>query len=139
MPLKRILEPSQKTFESQHHSIEILNSFLYILLCFWGKLFGMKQNRNKKSLQEFENNLQNYIESPDTKRIPGSYRYETPAYHYKKPNEDLIVTVNATDNTYISVRNATDFQLEKLKIDGNLSYDNRPTRSLTLRLQGPKQ
>ena len=79
------------------------------------------------------------IESPETERINGSYRYETPAYHYKKPDEDLIVTVNATTNKYISVRNATDFQLEKLEIDGNLGYDSRPPMSLTLRLRGPKQ
>lgn len=66
------------------------------------------------------------------------YIYQTPAYHYKKPDEDLIVTVNATNNEYISVRNATDFQLEKLEIDGNLGYDSRPSMSLTLRLRGPK-
>ena len=103
------------------------------------KCFGIKENRNKGSLQEFEKNIQDYIESPETERINGSYRYETPAYHYKKTNEDLIVTVNGTTNEYISVRNATDFQLEKLEIDSNLGYDSRPTMSLTLRLRGPKQ
>jgi hypothetical protein len=54
-------------------------------------------------------------------------------------NQILIVTVNATNNEYISARNATDFQLEKLEIDGNLGYDSRPSMSLTLRLRGPKQ
>ena len=103
------------------------------------KCFGIKENRNKENLQKFEKNIRDYIESPETKRINGSYRYETPAYHYKKPDEDLIVTVNATNNKYISVRNATDFQLEKLEIDGNLGYDSRPSMSLTLRLRGPKQ
>ena len=103
------------------------------------KCFGMQENRNKESLKKFEGKIQDYIQSPETERINGSYRYETPAYHYKKPDEDLIVTVNATNNEYISVRNATDFQLEKLEIDGNLGYDSRPSMSLTLRLRGPKQ
>lgn len=103
------------------------------------KCFGIKENRNKENLQKFEKNVRDYIESPETERINGSYRYKTPAYHYKKPDEDLIVTVNATNNEYISVRNATDFQLEKLEIDGNLGYDSRPSMSLTLRLRGPKQ
>ena len=99
--------------------------------------FGIQTNRNKQSLQEFEKNARDYIESPETERINGSYRYETPAYHYKKPNQDLIITVNATNNEFISVRNATDFQLEKLEIDGNLGYDSRP--SMQLKLRGPKQ
>ena len=101
------------------------------------KCFGMQENRNKQSLQKFEKNIRDYVESAETERINGSYRYETPAYHYKKPDEDLIITVNATNNEYISVRNATDFQLEKLEIDGNLGYDSRP--SMSLKLRGPKQ
>ena len=100
--------------------------------------FGMKKNRKKESLQKFEENVRDSIESFETERINGSYRYETPAYHSKKPNQDLIVTVNATNNESISVRNGTDFQLGKLKIDGNLGYDSRPSMSLTLRLRGPK-
>lgn len=103
------------------------------------KCFGIQGNRNKENLQKFEKSVRDYIESPETERINGSYRYETPAYHYKKPDEDLIVTVNATNNAYISVRNATDFQLKNLEIDGNLGYDSRPSLSLTLRLRGPKQ
>ena len=70
---------------------------------------------------------------PETERINGSYRYELPTYHSKKPDEDLVVTVNAITNKYISVRNETDFQLQKLAIDGNLDYDSRPSMSLTLR------
>lgn len=97
----------------------------------------MKESRNKQTLQKFKKTVQDYIKSPETERINGSYRYETPAYHYKKPGKDLIVTVNATNNEYISVRNATDFQLENLAIDGNLGYDSRP--SMELRLRGPKQ
>jgi hypothetical protein len=103
------------------------------------KCFDMTENRNKPNQQRFQDKVQNYIQSPETERIDGSYRYETPAYHYKKPNEDLIITVNATNNEYISVRNATEFQLEKVKIDGNLGYDSRPSMSLTLRLRGSKQ
>ena len=102
-------------------------------------LSQLKENRNKENVQKFKENIQDYIESPETERINGSYRYDTPAYHYKKPNKDLVITVDATDNTYISIRNATDFQLEKLAIDGNLGYDSRPPMSLTLRLRGPKE
>jgi len=101
------------------------------------KCFGMQENRNKQSLQNLKKKIRDYVESAETERIYGSYRYETPAYHYKKPDEDLIVTVNATNNEYISVRNATDFQSEKLEIDGNLGYDSRP--SMSLKLRDPKQ
>ncbi len=57
------------------------------------KCFGMQENRNKQSLQKFEKNIRDYVESAETERINDSYRYETPAYHYKKPDEDLIITV----------------------------------------------
>jgi hypothetical protein len=50
------------------------------------KCFGIQENRNKENLQKFEKNIRDYIESPETERINGSYRYETPAYHYKKPD-----------------------------------------------------
>lgn len=43
------------------------------------------------------------------------------------------------NNEYISVRNVTDFQFEKMKIDNNLGYDSQPSTSLTLRLRGTKQ
>ena len=99
--------------------------------------FGMTNTKNKKTLSEFEKNLKNFIQSPDTLKINGSYRYEDPAYHYMKPGENLIVTVNVIDNQYISVRNATDYQLEKLEIDGILGLDTRPNLSMTLRLRGP--
>jgi len=103
------------------------------------KCFGIQDNQNTETLKKFEKNVRDYIESPETERINGSYRYETPAYHYKKPNENLVVTVNATNNEYISVRNATNFQLEKLDRDGNVGYDSRPTLSMTLKLRGLKQ
>ena len=61
-----------------------------------------------------------------------------PASDYRKKNEDLIVFLNATDNSYISIRNATDFQLEKIKIDCDLNYDAQPSMFLTLGLRGPK-
>ena len=38
---------------------------------------GITEPRNKKSLGKFE---------PETERINGSYRYEVPTYHYKKPD-----------------------------------------------------
>ena len=58
----------------------------------------------------------------------------------KKPNENLVVTVDARTNECISVRNATAFQLEKMKEneDGNLGLDSRPPMSVILRLRGPK-
>ena len=87
--------------------------------------FGITENRNKQTVENFIQNLRDYIESIETERINGSYRYEIPTYHFKKPDEDLVVTVNATNNEFISVRNATDFQLEKLERDGNLGYDSR--------------
>lgn len=99
--------------------------------------FNITKNRNKASLAEFKQSLNDYIQAPETERINGSYRYETPTYHYKKPDEDLVVTVNATNNEYISVRNATEFQLEKMEIDGNLGLDHRPVMSL--HLKGPNQ
>ena len=80
--------------------------------------------------------IRDYIESPKTERINGSYQYKTPAYHYKKPGEDLIVTVNATNNEYVSVRNASDSQLEKMDVDGNIGLDSRPDMVLLLRLRG---
>ena len=98
--------------------------------------FGMQQNRNKETLQKSEKNLRDFIESPETERIKGCYQYDTPAYHYKKPDQNLTVSVNATNNEYISVRNATKLQIERLEIDGSLGYDNRPP--LILRLRGPK-
>lgn len=72
----------------------------------------MKGNRNKPNKQEFIKRNQNHIQSPETKKINGSYRYADPAYHYIQG--DLVVTVNATNNDFISVRNATKSQLEKL-------------------------
>lgn len=93
----------------------------------------MESNRNKQSKQEFIKRTQAHIQSPDTKKINGSYRYADPAYHYIK--DDLVVTVNATDNEFISVRNATKSQLENLQMDGNLGLDTRPV--MVLRLRGP--
>ena len=93
----------------------------------------MEGNRNKQNKQEFVKRNHNHVQSPETKKINGSYRYVDPAYHYIK--DDLIVTVNATNDECISVRNATKSQLEKLEIDGNLGLDTRPL--MVLRLQGP--
>ena len=64
----------------------------------------MTENRNKESLQRFQKNIEDFIQSTDIIKINGSYRYETPACHYKKLYEDLIVTVNAINNEYISIR-----------------------------------
>ena len=97
----------------------------------------MKETRTKESLAKFKGKVEDYIQAPETERINGFYRYETPTYHYKQPSKDLVVTVDATDNSYILVRNATNFQLQQLETDGNLGLDTRP--SMSLRLRGPKQ
>ena len=55
------------------------------------KCFGMKENRNKETLETFKGNARRLIESPKTERINGSYRYETPAYFYKDKNISKIV------------------------------------------------
>lgn len=101
------------------------------------KCFNIQQNQNKASLNTFETSLRNYMEAPGTNRIEGCYRYEVPAYHYRNPAEDLVVTINATNNEFISVRNATKPQLERLAIDGNLGLDTRPNMTdMVLRLRG---
>ena len=78
----------------------------------------------------------------------GEVHSQTLAYHYKKPDEDFIVLLMRRITPiyiyiyiyiYIGVRNATDFQLEKLEINGNLGYDSRPSMSITLKLQGSNQ
>lgn len=101
------------------------------------KCFGIQENRNQQSLQKFEKAVRDFIESPQTEKINGSYRYEIPAYHYKVINKGLIVTVNATNNEFVSVRNVTKFQLDKFNVDSNLGYDSRP--SMHLKLRSPKQ
>ena len=90
------------------------------------KCFGIEENRNNLSLEKFRQAIRDYVESRETQQINGSYRYEIPAYHYRNPDTDLIVTVNATNNEYVSVRNATRLQLTNFNRDGNLGYDNRP-------------
>ena len=102
------------------------------------KCFNIKEPRNKESMAKFVGCLKDYAESPEAEVIYGSFRYEEPAYHYKHPGSDLVYTVDANNNTPISVRNATDFQLEKMEVDGNLGFDSRPSMSMTLRLRGPK-
>ena len=39
------------------------------------KCYGMEGNRNKQNQQEFVKRNQNHIQSPETKKINGSYRY----------------------------------------------------------------
>ena len=70
----------------------------------------------------------------------GSYRYETPAYFYKEKDGNLvtITIVNATDNSFITVVNATEYQLKSIQENHNFGLDNRPFMQLTLRLRGPK-
>nr|YP_010283261.1 hypothetical protein MKU01_pgp113 [Psammodictyon constrictum]ULD16380.1 hypothetical protein [Psammodictyon constrictum] len=102
------------------------------------KCFGMKENRNKENLIEFEGKARSFIESPETEKINGSYRYETPAYFYKEKDGNLVAIVNATDNSFITVVNATESQLESIKENQNFGLDTRPSMSLILSLRGPK-
>ena len=102
------------------------------------KCFGMKKNRNKENLKEFEGKARSFIESPKTEKINGSYRYETPAYFYKEKDGNLVAIVNATDNSFITVVNATESQLESIQYDHNFGLDTRPSMQLQLRLRGPK-
>ena len=53
------------------------------------KCFGMKENRNKENLKEFGGKARSFIESPETEKINGSYRYETPAYFYKEKDGEI--------------------------------------------------
>jgi hypothetical protein len=102
------------------------------------KCFNMKENRNKENLKEFEGKARSFIESPETEKINGSYRYETPAYFYKEKDGNLVAIVNATDNSFITVVNATESQLKSIQEDQNFGLDTRPSMQLTLRLRGPK-
>lgn len=102
------------------------------------RCFGMKENRNKENLKEFEGKSRGFIESPETEKINGSYRYETPAYFYKEKDGNLVAIVNATDNSFITLVNATEFQLNSIQDNKNFGLDTRPSMQLTLRLRGPK-
>lgn len=98
----------------------------------------MKENRNKETLKEFEEKARSFIESPETEKINGSYRYETPAYFYKERDGNLVAIVNATDNSFITILNATESQLESIKEDHNFGLDTRRSMQLTLWLRGSK-
>ena len=103
--------------------------------------FGMKENRNKENLKKFEEKVRSYIESPKTRKIKGTFRYETPAYLYKEKNNTLVVVVNATDNSFITVVNATKPQLTNIRKGKNVGLDTRlspPSTEFMLRARGPK-
>jgi hypothetical protein len=100
------------------------------------KCFGMQENRNKENSENFERKIRNFIESPETEKINGSYRYETPAYFYKQKDGNLVTVVNTTDNSFITIVNATKSQLDSIQDDNNFGLDTR--QSMQLRLRGPK-
>ena len=102
------------------------------------KCFLMKENRNKITLETFKGNARRLIESPNTERSNGSYRYETPVYFYKDKTSDLLAIVNATDNSFITVVNTTEFQLQNIRDNHNFGLDTRPSMQLSLGLRGPK-
>nr|ULD16283.1 hypothetical protein [Cylindrotheca closterium] len=99
------------------------------------KCFDLKENRNKRNLKNFEEKTRSFIESPETEKINGSYRYETPAYIYKEKEGNLVVVVNATDNSFITIVNATGSQLESIRDNQNFGLDTRPSMQLKLRLR----
>ena len=98
----------------------------------------MTENQNKESLKKFEENIRKFIESPNTLKYNGSYRYETTAYIYKEKDGNLVVIVNATDNSYITIVNSTQSQLDSIQDNNNFGLDTRPSMHLTLKLRGPK-
>jgi hypothetical protein len=102
------------------------------------KCFGMKENRNKENLKKFEGNARDFIESPQTEKINGSYRYETPAYFYKEKDGNLVAIVNATDNSFITIVNATQSQFDSMLEYNKFGSDTRQYMQLTLRLRWPK-
>ena len=53
----------------------------------------------------------------------GSYRHETPAYFYKEKDGNLVAIVNATDNSFITVLNATESQLKSIQENNNFGLD----------------
>ncbi len=91
------------------------------------KCFDMKENRNKENLKKFKEKARSFIESPETEKINGSYRYETPAYFYKEKDSNLVAIVNATDNSFINVVNATESQLKSIQENNNFGLDTRPS------------
>ena len=48
-----------------------------------------------------------------------------------------MVVVNATDNFFITIGNATESQLESIRDNQNFGLDTRPSMQLKLRLRGP--
>ena len=98
----------------------------------------MKENRNKENLKKFEGNARDFIESPQTEKINGSYRYETPAYFYKEKDGNLVAIVNATDNSFITIVNATQSQFDSMLEYNKFGSDTRQYMQLTLRLRWPK-
>ncbi len=46
--------------------------------------------------------------------------------------------VNATDNSFITILNATESQLNSIQDNNNFGLDTRPSMQLTLRFRGPK-
>ena len=100
--------------------------------------FNLTENRNKENLELFKEKTRSFIQSSNTKKINGSYRYETPAYLYKEKKGDLVAVVNATDNSLITVVNATKLQLKNLKATNNFGLDTREPMQFKLKLRGPK-
>lgn len=88
--------------------------------------YNRKEPWNKQTLIIFENKLRNYLESYE--QINGSWKSQIPAYHFFELTGSLVLSVNATDNSFISVRNVSEIQVLNLRQDGNLRLDIRPQR-----------
>lgn len=69
--------------------------------------FNMRQSRNKRTLEKFEGKCCSFIELPLTEKINGLYRYQTLAYLYTDKDDNLVVIVNVTYNSIITLVNAT--------------------------------
>ena len=66
------------------------------------KCFGMKENKNKQTLYKFICKAREFVESSETEKINGSYRYEIPAYLFQQKENNLVAVVNATNNTFVT-------------------------------------
>ena len=90
--------------------------------------YNTKEPRNKQTLIIFENKLRNYLESYE--QINGSWKSQIPAYNFFEPIGSLVLSVNATDNSFIGVRNVSEIQVLNLRQDGNLGLDITSERRL---------
>ena len=101
--------------------------------------FGMTENRNKQTVENFKSNIQNTAKSAHFV-YKGSFRYKDPAFIYLKEinGKVIAVIVHADSGEYISSFSPNNYQIDNLNSDSNIGLDTRPSMELTLKLRGPK-